>query len=118
MAEAFAPTAKPARSLGAWSIWLWAIALAAFVLVTSVFVMTPKTVPDVLQHIWIGVMLVVVLLISPALHICGLVLGLTALFRPAERRGLAAVGAALNGATIIGACLLLWAAIGTMGHFR
>jgi hypothetical protein len=109
--QAIDPAARR-PSFGRLSVWF---AISIFIVTTVFFAALfafPKKSP--LQDIGSTIVLIEAGFLAPLGHLAGFVLGVVAMFRSGDRRGLGAVGALLNVVVVVvtGAILLFIAAAG------
>jgi hypothetical protein len=106
------------RRFGALSIWIAVATFAATFAFDQAYVQILKSGNEPLRHAAVGISDIYDLAVEPLAHVAGLGLGIAAMFRHGDRRGLGLVGALLNGgALLIWFVLvdLVWKAISAFG---
>jgi hypothetical protein len=103
--------------LGLWSVWLALIAFSCSMTAAMIAVQSSKT-PGPLYDVVFPVFAVIFGLAAPIAHFVGFGLGMTAIFRAGDRRGLGILGACLNAGAIGIVVLLVWAALQGLASFR
>ncbi len=95
------------------------IAVCIFVVVPILFIVAakiPEKPPSLLHDVVAGAAVIAIFIAAPLGHLTGLVLGVMALFRAGDRKGLGVVGIILNIVVVaIGMFLVYMAAVGLSG---
>ena len=109
--------AQPVSRLGRRSLLC---ALVAFLLAAvgiGIFAATPSSAPEIVKDVSTVGFMVLFLVAAPAVHIFGILVGLTALFRPGDSKGLALLGILLNLILVLAGAGLVYAGLQGMASF-
>lgn len=112
-----ASAAQPVSRLGRRSLLCALIAFLLAVAGIGVFASTPSGAPEIFKDVSTVSFLVLFLVAAPAVHIFGILCGLTALFRAGDSKGLAVLGILLNLILVLAGAGLVYAGLQGMASF-
>ena len=112
-----ASAAQPGSRLGRRSLLCALVAFLLAVVGIGGFAATPADAPEIVKDVSTVSFMVLFLVAAPAIHIFGILLGLTALFRVGDSKGLALLGTLLNLILILAGAGLVYAGLQGMASF-
>lgn len=115
-AGASAGAAAPSR-LGRRSLLCALAAIVVAIAAVVIFASVSATAPEIVKDIATVAFLVMFLVVAPAIHVFGVLFGLTALFRSGDSRALGAVGVVLNLVSLIVGAGIVYAGLSGMAAF-
>jgi hypothetical protein len=96
-----APESARRPSFARLSLWIAVVVAVATMAVIAGSLAVAQMGPEQVRNVGILVLIVFMSFVAPIGHIAGILLGVAALFRAGDRRGLAALGVLLNLAGVI-----------------
>jgi hypothetical protein len=116
--EAALPVRPTARSLGALSLWFALAAFGVAVVAIAGLVAAPRPTQSTGWEIVNTAAILALFGVAPVVHLLGTVIGLAALFRANDRRGLGIAGILVNAAAVAMVVMLIIFVFRGLGAFH